>query len=65
MIVGTAVVGTLAFLLTLGVLLGPGPVLVVGGLFGLLAIHYVVWGWWLGGHLRRHQRDDGDQSDSF
>ena len=24
-----------------------------GGVFGLAALHYVVWGWWLGRMIRR------------
>lgn len=29
------------------------PLIAVGGIFALAAFHYVVWGWWLGGMIRR------------
>ena len=50
-----------------------GVVLVVGGIGWFAAMHYVVWGWWLGGYLRRleekkesedrDQESDGGRSD--
>jgi hypothetical protein len=39
-IVGLAAVGYLS------------AVFVVAGIFGLAALHYVVWGWWLSHHIR-------------
>ncbi|MFO0899216.1 MAG: hypothetical protein U0836_17460 [Pirellulales bacterium] len=30
-----------------------GPVIVVAGIFGLAAFHYVVWGWWLSNSIRQ------------
>lgn len=28
--------------------------LVMVGVAGFLFVHYITWGWWLGGYLRRH-----------
>jgi len=41
-----------------------GVVLIVAGI-GLFALfHYVVWGWWLGGYLRRlEERDQVKESE--
>lgn len=41
-------------------LMGFGPLLIVGGLAGFAAFHYVVWGWWLGRLLRDEATDDED-----
>jgi hypothetical protein len=40
-IVGLAAVGYL------------GAVFVVAGVFGLAAVHYVAWGWWLSRYIRQ------------
>ena len=49
-LLGAAIVVTLTFL-TLGYF---GPVLLIGLLiFGLVACHYFVWGWWLQKFLQR------------
>jgi len=45
--------------LTLGVF---GPVLIVGGiLFGIVAFHYCVWGWWLGKVVREASDDEEEE----
>ncbi len=31
-----------------------GPVIVVAGIFGFAAFHYLVWGWWLSNSIRRN-----------
>ena len=35
-----------------------GVVLVVGGIGWFAVMHYVLWGWWLGGYLRRQAERD-------
>ena len=40
-----------------------GVVLVVGGIGWFALMHYVVWGWWLGGYLRRQAERDAEQND--
>jgi len=45
--------------LTLGVF---GPVLIVGGiLFGIVAFHYFVWGWWLGRVIREASDEEEEE----
>ena len=57
-LLGTAAVVTLTFL-TLGSF---GPVLLIGLLiFGLVAFHYFVWGWWLQRILRREHDQESDE----
>jgi hypothetical protein len=44
------------FFLTLGLV---GPILVLGvGVFALAAFHYLVWGWWLSGAIRRDVEEE-------
>ncbi len=31
-----------------------GPVIVVVGIFGFAAFHYLVWGWWLSNSIRQN-----------
>lgn len=38
-----------------------GIVLVVGGIGWFALMHYVVWGWWLGGYLRRQAACDAEE----
>lgn len=43
-----------------------GVVLIVGGFVGFGAVHYLVWGWWLGPHLAKGEdaeNRDNDQLD--
>ena len=40
-----------------------GVVLVVGGIGWFAVMHYVLWGWWLGGYLRRQAERDAEQND--
>ncbi len=39
------------------------PIFAVGGIFALAAFHYVVWGWWLGGMIRR-EAERGEEEPS-
>lgn len=32
-----------------------------GVIFGVAALHYVVWGWWLSGYIRRQVEEEQDQ----
>ena len=35
--------------------------LAVAGVLGFAAMHYVLWGWWLGNKIRQqHESDEGD-----
>ncbi len=55
-IVGMMCAGALIFL-TLGWF---GLVLIIGGgIFGLAALHYCVWGWWLTKVLREEEEAEG------
>jgi hypothetical protein len=65
----TLLMAALAGLLLLAVLLSVvvavlGPMIAtaivafVGGLGGLVLLHYVTWGWWLGGMIRRDVEAD-------
>lgn len=36
-----------------------GVVLVLGGFVWFAVMHYVIWGWWLGGYLRRMSEKSG------
>jgi hypothetical protein len=48
------------FFLTLGAV---GPMLLIaGGVFALVAVNYLVWGWWLGRLIREDADDDHPQS---
>lgn len=48
------------YVLSLGTL---GPILlVIGALFGVIALQYVVWGWWLG-RMIHEEADDDETSD--
>jgi len=55
----------LAFLMAVGglfslmvmPLVGYAPVIVLA-VFGFVALHYCVWGWWLTGKLRDEQNDE-------
>ena len=38
-----------------------GVVLVVGGIGWFAVMHYVLWGWWLGGYLKRQAERDEKQ----
>ncbi len=40
-----------------------GIVLVVGGIGWFAVMHYVVWGWWLTGYLKRQAERDAEQDD--
>jgi hypothetical protein len=33
--------------------------LIAGGVFAFGAVHYLIWGWWLGGVIRRREQDRG------
>ena len=51
LVLGISVVVALAFL--------AGPVMaIVFGVFALVAAQYVVWGWWLGGVIRKEDSSD-------
>ncbi len=40
------------------------PIFAVGGIFALAGFHYVIWGWWLGGMIRREaQRAESEHPD--
>lgn len=40
-----------------------GVVLVVGGIGWFAVMHYVVWGWWLSGYLKRQAERDSESND--
>ena len=40
-----------------------GVVVVLGGIGWFAVMHYVLWGWWLGGYLRRQAERDAEQND--
>lgn len=40
-----------------------GVVLVVGGIGWFAVMHYVLWGWWLGGYLKRQAERDEESRD--
>jgi|GEM_PF-1538284 len=41
-----------------------GWVIAIGGIFALAAFHYVVWGWWLGGMIRREaEKSEGEAAE--
>ncbi len=59
--------GLLLFVVLVVVTLGQIlPVLVlVGAALGFVAFHYLVWGWWLSGRIRREvEREDDQRGDS-
>ena len=62
LVVGIAslILGLIAMILP-GVL---GILLVVGGLAWFGVLHYALWGWWLGGYLRRREEAESEQSES-
>jgi len=68
-IVLASVVGLFLFaallLLTGGAAVAIGGAAIVGVLaFGFAAVHYLVWGWWLGGIIRREvEEDDADSAE--
>jgi hypothetical protein len=33
-----------------------GLILIVGGFVGFGALHYLIWGWWLGPHLSQERK---------
>ncbi len=41
-------------------LLGPAIFLVVGVLFGIVILHYLIWGWWLPKIIRQASPEDDD-----
>jgi len=41
-----------------------GVLLVVGGIGWFAVMHYVLWGWWLSGYLRRVERDEESRDTS-
>jgi hypothetical protein len=43
----------LAGLLFLGTLFNPAVLLIAGGVFAFGAVHYLIWGWWLGYAVQR------------
>lgn len=45
--------------LTAGLFGGPF-LIVIGGLFAIVALHYVTWGWWLGRVLRQASDEDDE-----
>jgi len=61
-IVLASVVGLFLFA---ALLLLTGGAAIVGVLaFGFAAVHYLVWGWWLGGIIRREvEEDDADSAE--
>jgi hypothetical protein len=46
------------FFLTLGAV---GPMLLIGcAVFAVVALHYLVWGWWLSRLIRREADEEGE-----
>lgn len=67
-IVLASVVGLFLFsallLLTGGAAVAIGGAAIVGLLaFGFAAVHYLVWGWWLGGIIRREAEEDAESGE--
>ncbi|MEK6260044.1 MAG: hypothetical protein AABP62_15590 [Planctomycetota bacterium] len=56
-VVATLLMALIAMILP-GVL---GVVLVVGGIGWFAVMHYVLWGWWLSGYLRRQAERDPEE----
>ncbi len=59
-VIASLILGLIAMILP-GVL---GIFLVVGGLAWFGVLHYALWGWWLGGYLRRLEEAESEQSES-
>lgn len=60
-VIASLILGLIAMILP-GVL---GIILVVGGLAWFGVLHYALWGWWLGGYLRRlEEAAESERSDS-
>jgi hypothetical protein len=61
-LVGLSLVGL--YILSMGAI---GLALLVGGgLFLMVAFHYVVWGWWLGPAIHREaEADDDDEGTNY
>lgn len=57
-VVLTALVGLALFAGALSLVLTPGPVMIVVGLFALAALHYLLWGWWMGRYLRQRNAEE-------
>jgi hypothetical protein len=55
-----AVVVLLAPLAVLTPALMIGGGLVIGGIFGVAALHYLVWGWWLGSMIKQEEDEDDE-----
>jgi len=56
-VIATLLMALIAMILP-GVL---GIVLVVGGIGWFAVMHYVLWGWWLSGYLRRQAERDAQE----
>ena len=59
-VIASMILGLIAMILP-GVL---GIFLVVGGLAWFGVLHYALWGWWLGGYLRRREEAESERSES-
>ncbi|HUS38767.1 MAG: hypothetical protein WBF93_00900 [Pirellulales bacterium] len=51
--IGLLGLSVLAGLLFLGTLFNPAVLLIAGGVFAFGAVHYLIWGWWLGYALQQ------------
>jgi hypothetical protein len=61
--VAIAIVATLAMIVTLAMGAPPlaAAIAIGGGVFALVGVQYLLWGWWLGPKLRR-EADEQSQS---
>lgn len=64
--IGSALVGLLLLSAILLICTGGNPVVLIasGGIFAFAALHYIVWGWWLGRMIHDEETARDDESDS-
>ena len=58
-VIASLILGLIAMILP-GVL---GIILVLGSLAWFGVLHYALWGWWLGGYLRRLEAAESEKSE--
>jgi len=58
--VAVAIVATLAMIVTLAIGAPPlaAAIAIGGGVFALVGVQYLLWGWWLGPKLRREADEE-------
>jgi hypothetical protein len=58
-VVGVSALAVILLVCTAG---NVAALLIAGGVFAFGAVHYLIWGWWLGGFIRRQEQDRGKRS---